>query len=259
MRRLGVVGLTGVDVVDGGPPRVGGAPYYAARALRLLGHSALIATKFAERDRALVAPLLALGVPVIAGTASAMPRFRIDYAGGARRMRVEALGDPWTDAEARGWLARALAGVDWLHLGAVNRADFPAATIAALAPGRVVSLDAQGLVRAPLTGELALDAEFDPDVLRHLSVLKLGEEEAEVLAVGPDERSFRSLGVPEAVLTLGHRGAIVYADGLAEHVPTRPLDRVDPTGAGDAFIAAYLSYRRRRHNPVSAARCANDV
>jgi sugar/nucleoside kinase (ribokinase family) len=33
----------------------------------------------------------------------------------------------------------------------------------------------------------------------------------------------------------------------------------DPTGAGDEFMAAYLSYRRRRHAPHSAAHLASEV
>jgi sugar/nucleoside kinase (ribokinase family) len=61
------------------------------------------------------------------------------------------------------------------------------------------------------------------------------------------------------VVTLGRKGSVVYADGLAEHIPTHALDVPDPTGAGDEFMAAYLSYRRRRHGPSSAARLASEV
>ena len=43
---------------------------------------------------------------------------------------------------------------------------------------------------------------------------------------------------------------MVYAEGLAEHIPTRPLEVADPTGAGDEFMAAYLSFRRSRHAPT---------
>jgi sugar/nucleoside kinase (ribokinase family) len=174
-------------------------------------------------------------------------------------MAIESLGDPWTPEEARGWLARALAGADYLHAGALTRADFSPETLATLSTGRILSLDGQGLVRRAHTGKLVLDTNFDPELLRHVDILKLGGEEADALGVGPDERSLRSLGVPEVVVTLARRGAIVFADGLAEHVPTRPLDGIDPTGAGDQFIAAYLSYRRRGHGPPSAARCATDA
>lgn len=259
MRCLGVVGLTALDLVDGGPLRVGGASYYAAHALRLLGHPAVVATKFAERDRAAVAPLFRLGVPVETGPASSTISFRIDNAADGRRMAIESLGDPWTPEEARSWVARALAGADYVHAGALTRADFSPETLAALSTGRTLSFDGQGLVRRARTGKLLLDADFDPELLRYVDILKLGEEEAAVLGVGHDERSLGSLGIPEVVLTLGRRGVILYADGLAEHVPTRPLDGIDATGAGDQFIAAYLSYRRVGHEPPSAARCATDA
>jgi sugar/nucleoside kinase (ribokinase family) len=259
MRRLGVVGLTALDLVDGGPPRVGGAPYYGARALRFLGHPAVVATKFAERDRAAVAPLFRLGIPVEAGPASSTISFRIDHEAEGRRLAIESLGDPWTREEARGWVAGALAGANYLHAGALTRADFPPETLATLSTGRILSFDGQGLVRPSRTGKLVLDADFDRDVLRHVDILKLGEEEAGALGIGHDEQSLGSLGVPEVVLTLARRGAILYADGLAEHVPTRPLEGIDSTGAGDQFMAAYVSYRRLGHAPASAARCATDA
>ena len=44
-------------------------------------------------------------------------------------------------------------------------------------------------MRVPETGPLRLDADFDPEVLRHVSMLKLSEEEAEVL--GDAEPRFR--------------------------------------------------------------------
>ena len=256
MPRLGVVGLVSLDRVDGGLPRLGGAPFYAARALRLLGHPALLATKVADEDRH---RLNALGLPVAARPAERTIAFRIENRKDGRLMALEELGGIWTLEDARGWLASALGGADWVHAGALTRADFPAETLAALRRGRRLSLDGQALVRPARRGEIVPDAEFDPDVLRHVDVLKLSEEEADALSLAPNERSLGTLGVPEIVMTLGHRGAVVYADGLAEHVPTRPIDAADPTGAGDAFMAAYASFRLRRHGPPSAARLATEA
>jgi sugar/nucleoside kinase (ribokinase family) len=104
-----------------------------------------------------------------------------------------------------------------------------------------------------------LDGDYDPAVLRHVDLLKLSQEEAEPLGLSYEDRSLASLGVREVVVTLGSNGCVVYADGLAEHVPTRPLEVPDPTGAGDQFMAAYLAYRRQRHSPPSAARLASGV
>ena len=67
-------------------------------------------------------------------------------------------------------------------------------------------------------------------------------------------RALGSLGVPEVLVTLGSRGSVVYADGVAERVAVHPLALRDPTGAGDVFAAAYLAARRRGHAPMSAGR-----
>ena len=48
---LAVVGSLALDRVDGGPPRIGGCPFYAARALRVLGARALVVAKCAAPDR----------------------------------------------------------------------------------------------------------------------------------------------------------------------------------------------------------------
>lgn len=247
------MGLVSLDRVDGGLPRLGGAPFYAARALRLLGHAAVLATKVADEDRH---RLNALGFPVAAGPAERTIAFSIENRRDGRVMALDELGATWTPEDARGWLASALGGADWVHVGALTRADFPAETLVALRRTRRLSLDGQALVRPARLGEVVLDADFDRAVLRHVDVLKLSAEEANALSLAANERSLATLRVPEVVVTLGRRGAVVYADGLAEHVPTQPVEGVDPTGAGDAFMAAYASFRLRRHGPPSAARLA---
>jgi sugar/nucleoside kinase (ribokinase family) len=257
MHGLAVVGLASLDRVDGGPQRLGGAVFYAARALRLLDQPALIVTKVGGPEEALA--LQALGLPLVHRAAARTIEFAIDNEGDERRVRIDEPGDPFTPTDVREWLAAALAGSDWVHAGALTRADFSAETLGALRRGRRLSLDGQGLVRSSEKGEVTLDADYDPEVLRHVDLLKLGAEEASALGLELDDRSLGSLGVREVVVTLGRRGAVVYADGLAEHIPTRPLDGIDPTGAGDEFVAAYLTYRRSGHGAPSAARCANDV
>src|ERR671922_1294270 len=42
VRPLAVIGHLSLDIVGGAPPRIGGAPWYAGRALRALGHDAVI-------------------------------------------------------------------------------------------------------------------------------------------------------------------------------------------------------------------------
>jgi sugar/nucleoside kinase (ribokinase family) len=253
VRPLAVVGNLSRDLVDGGPPRAGGAPFHAARALRVLGRPALVGAKCAHVDRdSLLTPLVRLGLPVLWRGGSSTATFAFRYEGDRRVMDVRALGDPWTAADLHG-----LERTDWVHVGALARSDFPAETLAQLGRERHVSLDGQGLARPERTGPLELDADYDPEVLRHVSILKLSEEEARAVVGEPGEDALRSLGVPEVVVTLGSSGSLVLADGKLERVPARPVGgEVDPTGAGDAFAAAYLVSRSTGHAPAAAARRA---
>ena len=243
---LAVVGNLSIDRIEGGPPRVGGGPYHASRALRLLDTRCEVVTRCADTDRrSLVPRLAALGMPlhVLRGTHTTAFSFR--YEGDTRLMTVDAIGDSWTPRDARAVDRR----VRWLHVAPLLRSDFPVETVAELARGRRLIFDAHGLVRRPQVGPLQLDDDFDPAVLRYVTTLKLAEEEAEIVG---------DVDVPERIVTLGSRGAIVYAGGRETHVPARPLPR-DPTGAGDAFAAAYLVARAAGHTPLVATRRATTI
>jgi sugar/nucleoside kinase (ribokinase family) len=250
---VAVVGSLSLDSVDGGAPRIGGCPYYAARALRALGVPAVIVAKCAAPDRQLLLPpLIRLGVPVVWQDSSASAAFSFSYERERRTMTVEAIADPWTADE----LVGPLRDVRWVHVAPLARSDFPVETLAALARGRRVSLDGQGLARPPRIGPLTLDADYDAAVLRSVSVLKLSEEEAELLVDGYDERALARLGVREVVVTLGSRGCIVFADGVAELVRAHAVRARDPTGAGDMFATGYLAARSSGAVPTAAARRA---
>jgi len=165
VRPLAVVGNLSLDRVDGGEPRPGGAPFHAARALRVLGRPALVAVKAADVDRRrLLPPLVRLGLPVLWRAGASTATFAFSYDGDRRAMLVEELGPSWTVDDLRG-----LERVEWVQVGALARSDFPAATLASLARGRrKVALDGQGLTRPERPGPLVLDADYDPEVLRHV-------------------------------------------------------------------------------------------
>ena len=257
MPGIAVVGNLSRDLVDGEPPRPGGPPYWAARALRALGARALVVAKCADDDRELFSPaLVALGLPVLWRPGESTATYAFHYEGDHRVMEVLEIGDTWAPEDVQG-----LGGARWVHVGALAQSDFPAETMAALANGRRISLDGQGLVRPARTGPLELDAGYDPEVLRHVTILKLAEEEAEALLGGePTEEALRSLDVPEVLVTFGSLGSLVLANGRLERVEARAIEGdADPTGAGDAFSAAYLVARSAGHAPVAAARKASGL
>jgi sugar/nucleoside kinase (ribokinase family) len=255
VRALAVIGPLSRDVVGGRPDRIGGGPWYAARALRALQQEAIVVAKCGEPDRRpFLRQLAALGLPVSLAATGETTAFAFRYdAAGNREMQVEAIGEPWSDGDEPD---RVLRRVEWVHVAPLLRGDFPAEALERIARRRRVLLDAHGLVRVREVGPLTLDGDFDRTPLRHVSILKLSEEEAHAILGGGELEGLRELGVPEVVVTFGAGGSLVLTRDAAVRVTARPV-RGDPTGAGDAFSVAYLSARAGGHRPISAARRAS--
>jgi sugar/nucleoside kinase (ribokinase family) len=253
---VALVGSLSLDRVDGGRPRIGGAPYHGGRALRQLGRRARIVAKCGRADRRELLPrLVALGLPVTVWSGAATHAFSFRYDGDRRQMAVDTVGDPWRPDE----LAGALAGVAAVHVAPLLRSDFPPDTLAQAARRRRLSLDGQGLTRPRREGPLELDRDFDAALLEHVSILKLAEEEAYALVGDVSATALGGLGVPEVVVTFGTHGSLVCANGRIERVQAREIAPTDPTGAGDAFAVTYLSSRADGHAPAAAARRATAV
>jgi sugar/nucleoside kinase (ribokinase family) len=250
-----VIGPLARDVVDGCAERIGGGPWYAARALRALQQEAIVVAKCGEPERrSYLRRLAALGLPVTLAAAGETTSFSFRYdAEGHREMRVDAIGEPWSEGDEP---ERALRRIEWVHVAPLLRGDFPPETLERIARRRRLLLDGHGLVRARRLGALTLDPDFDRTLLRHVSVLKLSEEEAHAILGGGELEELRELGVAEVVVTFGAGGSLVLTRDSAVRVPARPA-RGDPTGAGDAFSVAYLSARAGGHRPISAARRAS--
>jgi sugar/nucleoside kinase (ribokinase family) len=143
-----------------------------------------------------------------------------------------------------------------VHVAPLLRGDFSSGTLERLAHRRRLLVDGHGLVRARQVGPLTLDGDFDRALLRHVSILKLAEEEAQAILGGGELEELRELGIPEIVVTFGAGGSLVLTRDVAVRVAARPASG-EPTGAGDAFSVAYLSARAGGHRPISAARRAS--
>jgi sugar/nucleoside kinase (ribokinase family) len=255
VRRLAVIGPLSRDVVGGRDHGIGGGPWYAARALRALQQEAMVVAKCGEPERrSYLRSLAALGLPVSLAAAGETTAFSFHYdADGNRDMRVDAIGEPWSEGDEP---ERTLRRVEWVHVAPLLRGDFPPETLERMARRRRLLLDGHGLVRTRRVGQLTLDGDFDRTLLRHVSILKLAEEEARAILGDGELERLRELGVPEVVVTFGAGGSLVLTRDAAVRVTARPA-RGDPTGAGDAFSVAYLSARAGGHRPISAARRAS--
>ena len=254
MTRIAALGHVTRDVVAGGAPRPGGGVFWSTRALARLGADAIVTAACSAHDRAaLLPPLEAFGLPVTWIESSATTAYSFHYEGDRRIMWQDEVGDPWAPEQA----VAAAADAVWINVCALTRTDFPLETLEALAAdGRQLLVDLQGLVRTATVGPLHTD-EHIGDVLRHVEVLKLNDEEAETLVGSAEPHALHALGVPEVVLTLGSQGAWVVTPDLVEHVPAVPVDgTVDPTGAGDTYSVTYIVQRAAGAEPVEAARVA---
>ena len=250
MPALAVIGHLSSDRIGGGPPQLGGGPWHAARALKLLGREARIAAKCGPADsRQALLRLESFRRPLALTTSGETTAFSFEYEDGERQMSVDAIGEPWTPDDAVASVERA----EWVHVSPLLRTDFPAETVAALASGgRRLLVDGQGLARESRKGPLALDGDFDHSILDHVSMLKLAEEEAIALVGMVDAAP--ELGVRETVVTRGAAGCLVFDGKDVEHVPAAAVvGDVDPTGAGDAFAVTYMSARSRGRTPALAA------
>jgi sugar/nucleoside kinase (ribokinase family) len=245
------------DVVAGSAPRPGGGVFWSTRALAHLGADAVVSAACSAADRpGLLPPLEAFGLPVTWIESSTTTAYSFHYEGDRRIMWQDAVGDPWPPEQA----VAAVDDATWINVCALTRTDFPPETLAALAAdGRNLLVDLQGLVRTATVGPLHTD-EHIGDVLHHVEVLKLNDEEAETLVGGPEPERLQALGVPEVVLTLGSRGAWVVTPDAVEHVPAVPVEGdVDPTGAGDTYSVTYVVQRAAGAEPLEAARVAAET
>ena len=235
----------------------GGVAHYAGVALASLGLDTAVVTKLAEPDAGeLLGPLAAAGATVTRRASPATTSFENAYTGpgfGHRRQRVDAVAAPFAPADLGDLRAR------MFHLGPLTEGDMSVAFLDAVAArGGRVSLDLQGFTRRLAAGAVRrVDWAEKARGLARVGLVKAGLEEARTLT-GEDDperaaRALAALGPEEVVVTLGAAGALVWAGGRAYPIPAvAPRALVDPTGAGDSFMAGYL-FRRLRSDDIAAA------
>jgi sugar/nucleoside kinase (ribokinase family) len=112
---------------------------------------------------------------------------------------------------------------------------------------QILSLDPQGLIRNfDEDGSVTLEEPKDKRILNMIDIFKSTPKEIQALTGLFDLNSaieaVRNHGVSVIIVTLGAEGAVVSVEDTIHGVPAYKPERfVDPTGAGDAFIGAFLA------------------
>ena len=136
---------------------------------------------------------------------------------------------------------------DILHFCSVDLVDAPVRR----AHDRAIALAVERRMLVSFDPNLRFALWPDRDELRktvlrylpHADIVKVGEDEATFLTGSNDEAAWSALlqgNVRLLVVTRGPAGATLFTRSRRIDVPGRNVKAVDTTGAGDAFIAAFL-------------------
>lgn len=180
--------------------------------------------------------------------------FILKYEDGTRTLRLKRLCEPISPEDFPGDLKTKA-----IHLGPVA-GEIPVETASHAARiSNLVSLDPQGFVRKfDREGYASDKLRMKTSVLRHVSILKASESELKA-ALGADDvwkaaEAALRCGPSIVIVTRGIKGAYLLSDKNRYEIPAcRPRVIVDPTGAGDAFIGAFMAEYARRKDPLWCA------
>jgi len=123
----------------------------------------------------------------------------------------------------------------------------------------VLSLDPQGFVRQiGKEGNVGLRRWANVQVLRQIDVYKSSVDEIRMVTGLKNLRSamrkVSDYGVPIVMVTKGVEGSTLLQEGRFYDVPAcKPRVILDPTGAGDAFIGAFLAEYVQGKDPIWCA------
>ena len=119
-------------------------------------------------------------------------------------------------------------------------------------------------------GWVSLDVGMEPSkaipqkilqITRSVDILLVSLDEAAALTGMRDPfeafAALRRAGAREVVLKVGRRGCIISENGKPMLVPSFSVRAVDSTGAGDAFVAAFLQARLRGWSAIEGAVAGN--
>jgi len=240
-------------------PSPGGTAYYSAIVYASLGLRAAVITKVARQDEGpLLDGLRGAGVEVVNLDTERTTVFRNYYAPENSDIRMQHV-----DARAGGLFLEDLPPLRarLVHVGPLTKEDVDPSIIRHYAKlGSTIALDAQGLTRDIVGGEVV--ASHGPGLgafLRHVDVFQADDEEiltfTGLAAVNEAAARVRADGAGTVIVTKASRGSLVFGPEGTLRIPAvPPRRRLDATGCGDTYLAAFMSRRLRGERLIE---CAN--
>jgi len=218
--------------------QLGGPPCFAASLGKTLGFDVEIITRIGEDLPDKYEPALEmLGISTRRSAGYQNTRFVLDYRSNPRRMRLPTPCEPIHPKD--------VANSERLLLCPIS-GEIKDQLMEEIDPS-FIGLDPQGLLRNIDSDSNVIPKKWwNPKVLSKLDLLKTSSSEHHLITGTTDiKKSLRKLtdhGVDTAVITDGSNGSYVMTGAKLLHIPIYPVNLVDSTGAGDAFIAGLAAY-----------------
>ncbi len=125
--------------------------------------------------------------------------------------------------------------------------------------GEVLALDPQGILRSfDDAGNVTFRSKAEKRLLALVDIYKSSSEEIQATTGLSDlnaaVKAVHDFGVKIILVTMGAKGAVLSAEGALHKIPACICQKyVDPTGAGDVFIGAFLTEYNRQKDPLWCA------
>ena len=233
------------DIIDGKERDVlGGAVYYGAFPLKMMGINVAIVTKLVREDFPELSIFKRADIPVFATEAPKTTGIR----------NVYSTKDPDKRQSYSLGFAGSFSEKDFpdiqaniIHIGALMRGEVSLNLVRSLSKKAALSLDVQGFVRVREGNRLILkDWEEKEIALSYVKYLKADIVEAKVLTGTSDlliaAKSLAKMGSSEVLIT--HKdGVVLFAKGELYQVPFSPKSLRGRTGRGDTCICTYIAKR----------------
>lgn len=227
--------------------RLGGPPYYSAISAKRLGIKVAVLSKIGEDFPQGYLKILrneGIDVSLVRRIENAKTTsFSIRYLNKNRRkMRLEALGPKILVEDIPINIKAKI-----VHVAPIAN-EIPPETFRKIQEiTEMICMDPQGYTREfGKNGSVKLRKWRDKEVLEAISIYKSDIDEIVCVSGYSDlHRAMRKIaeyGVETVIVTMGDKGAALLHDEKFYEIPAYPVSKVaDPTGAGDAFIGAYLA------------------
>ena len=253
MKPIAVLGHVAIDTIitkSGSRQELGGPPTYISLIFHELGVETVAVTKVGYDFPDIYASTLAeRGVKVPKRSEEPTTRFILDYTSGERTIRVPTVCEPIMPMEVESLPETAII--------APIIQEIPDSTIKKISSS-IIAIDPQGFVRhRKPDGEISFQPWINRELLARTSVLKASERELGLITGVSGWDGLMKLnegGVRVSLVTKGPGGADMISDGVRFSIPTySSLEIVDTTGAGDSFIAGFVSEYARGEPPIWCA------